>query len=42
MSVKELQNWADDHWPYSLGYGAPKGFIHIGMRPGRPRVRWDY
>lgn len=42
MSVKELQNWADDNWPYSLGYGAPKGFIHIGMRPGRPRVRWDY
>lgn len=42
MSVKELQSWADDNWPYSLGYGAPKGFIHIGIRPGRPRVRWDY
>jgi len=42
MSVKELQDWADVVWPYSLGYGAHKGFIHIGLRPGRPRVRWDY
>ena len=42
MSVLELQNWADQTWPYSLGYGAPKGFIHIGVRPGRPRIRWDY
>ena len=42
MSVKVLQDWADKAWPYSLGYGAPKGFIHIGVRPGRPRVRWDY
>lgn len=42
MSVRELQNWADKQWPYSLGYGAPKGFIHLGMRPGKPRVRWDY
>lgn len=42
MSVKQLQDWADKEWPYSLGYGAPKGFIHIGVRPGRPRIRWDY
>lgn len=42
VSVYALQEWADDNWPYSLGYGAPKGFIHVGMRPGRPRVRWDY
>lgn len=42
MSVLELQSWADRNWPYSLGYGAPKGFIHVGIRPGRPRVRWDY
>lgn len=42
MSVTELQRWADKEWPYSLGYGAPKGFIHVGIRPGRPRVRWDY
>jgi hypothetical protein len=42
VPVKELQDWADRAWPYSLGYGAPKGFIHIGKRKGGPRVRWDY
>jgi hypothetical protein len=42
IPVIQLQRWADERWPYSLGYGAPKGFIHLGMRPGRPRVRWDY
>ena len=42
MSVLELQRWLDKHYPFSLGYGAPKGFVHIGIRPGRPRVRWDY
>jgi uncharacterized protein YcbK (DUF882 family) len=41
-SVYTLQAWADKEWPYSLGYGAPRGFIHVGMRPGKPRVRWDY
>ena len=42
VPVLELQQWADRAWPYSLGYGAPKGFIHIGKRKGSPRVRWDY
>ncbi len=42
VSVYTLQAWADKEWPYSLGYGAPKGFVHCGMRPGKPRVRWDY
>ena len=42
VSVKALQDWCDDNWPYSLGYGAPKGFVHLGIREGRPRVRWDY
>ena len=42
LSVVTLQDWADKTWPYSLGYGAPKGFIHVGIRPGRTRVRWDY
>jgi hypothetical protein len=37
-----LQDWCDKNWPYSLGYGAPKGFVHLGIRPGKPRVRWDY
>jgi hypothetical protein len=42
VSVYTLQKWADKEWPYSLGYGAPKGFIHQGIRPGKPKVRWDY
>lgn len=42
VDIFKLQDWCDKHWPYSLGYGAPKGFIHIGIRNGRPRVRWDY
>lgn len=37
-----VQNWCDKNWPYSVGYGAPKGFTHIGIREGRPKVRWDY
>ena len=41
-SVKAVQDWCDREWPYSLGYGAPKGFVHLGIRSGRPRVRWDY
>lgn len=42
VSVYTLQQWCDQLWPFSLGYGAPKGFVHLGIRPGRPRVRWDY
>ena len=44
VSVKAVQDWCDQNWPYSLGYGAPKGFVHLGIRAGnpRPRVRWDY
>ena len=41
-SIKAVQDWCDKNWPYSLGYGAPKGFVHLGIRRGRPRVRWDY
>lgn len=36
-----VQRWCDQNWPYSLGYAAPD-FIHVGIRQGRPRVRWDY
>lgn len=36
-----VQRWCDQNWPYSLGYAAPK-FIHLGIRRGAPRVRWDY
>ena len=40
--IYQVQAWCDKAWPYSLGYGAPKGFVHLGIRQGRPRVRWDY
>lgn len=40
--IYAVQDWCDDRWPFSLGYGAPKGFVHLGIRKGRPRVRWDY
>lgn len=40
---KEFQDWVDQNWPYSVGYGADyRGFVHIGRRAGNPRVRWDY
>jgi GH24 family phage-related lysozyme (muramidase) len=42
VDIYKVQEWCDKEWPYSLGYGAPKGFIHLGIRKGRPRIRWDY
>lgn len=42
VSVQVLQDWCDKNWPFSLGYGAIKGFVHLGIRAGRNRVRWDY
>ena len=41
--INKVQAWCDKEWPYSVGYGAPKGFVHLGIRgKGRPSVRWDY
>ena len=40
--IQVVQDWCDKEWPYSVGYGAPKGFVHLGIRRGRPRVRWEY
>lgn len=42
INVQDVQDWCHENWPYSLGYGATKGFVHLGIRTGRPRVRWDY
>lgn len=42
VNIWTLQDWCDKNWPYSVGYGAKKGFLHVGIRPGKPRVRWDY
>lgn len=40
--INAVQSWCDTNWPFSIGYGAPKGFCHLGIRQGRPKVRWDY
>ena len=42
IDIHKVQEYCDQTWPYSIGYGAPKGFVHVGMRLGRPRIRWDY
>jgi GH24 family phage-related lysozyme (muramidase) len=42
VDVYKLQDWCIKNWPYSTGKGAPKGFIHTGIRKGRPKVVWDY
>lgn len=42
VAILTVQEWIDQNWPYSVGYGAPKGFVHVGVRLGRPRVRWNY
>ena len=42
VSIWSVQDWCDQNWPYSLGYGAPKGFVHVGIRQGKPKVRWVY
>jgi hypothetical protein len=42
VNTYTVQDWCDKNWTYSLGYGAPKGFVHVGIREGKPRVRWNY
>lgn len=40
--IYAVEDWCNQHWPHSLGYGAARGFVHLGIRRGGPRVRWDY
>jgi len=42
VNIYDLQEWCKAHWPFSLGLGAPKGFVHCGIRPDRPKVVWVY
>lgn len=42
VNIYTLQDWCIKNWPFSTGKGAPKGFIHSGIRQGRPKVVWDY
>lgn len=40
VDICQVQDYCDRHWPESLGYGAKRGFVHLGC--GRGRVRWPY
>jgi len=42
VDIYKLQDWCIKNWPYSTGKGASRGFIHTGIRKGRPRIVWDY
>ena len=42
VNIHTLQDWCLQHWPYSTGKGASQGFVHTGIRKGRPHVMWDY
>jgi hypothetical protein len=42
VDIYKVQDWCVQNWPYSTGLGAKRGFIHTGIRPGRPKVVWDY
>jgi GH24 family phage-related lysozyme (muramidase) len=42
VDIYKLQDWCVREWPYSTGLGAPKGFIHTGIRAERPRLTWPY
>lgn len=41
-SVQTVQDYCDRNWGGSIGYGAKRGFVHLGLRSGKPRVRWIY
>jgi len=42
VDIYKVQDWCIKNWPYSTGKGAPRGFIHTGIKRGRPKVVWDY
>lgn len=42
VDIYAVEDFCHKRWPYSVGFGAPRGFVHLGMRPGKPNVSWDY
>lgn len=40
--IYEVQKYCDKTWEYSVGYGAPKGFVHLGIRNTKQKIRWNY
>jgi hypothetical protein len=41
-NIYDVEKYCDKNWAYSLGYGAPKGFVHLGIRATKQRIRWNY
>ncbi|MEL6816277.1 MAG: D-Ala-D-Ala carboxypeptidase family metallohydrolase [Cyanobacteria bacterium J06598_3] len=42
VSEYELQNWCLGNYPFSVGKGAYRGFVHLGIRPDRRQRAWPY
>ena len=42
VSLYEVQNWCLNEYRFSVGKGAHKGFVHIGIRPDKKQHRWNY
>jgi lysozyme len=42
IDIYTLQDWCKANWPYSTGLGAPKNFIHSGIRAERRKLVWTY
>jgi hypothetical protein len=42
VDIAQVQKWCDQHWPYSVGLAAVRGFVHLGRRANGSRLRWPY
>jgi Peptidase M15 len=45
--IYDFQEWVDERWGGGLGYGAPRGFVHLDLRDGgwergAAEIRWSY
>lgn len=46
-SIYDFEDWLDKNWGGGLGYGSPRGFVHIDLREGGWKrgsgfIRWHY
>jgi len=41
VDIYDVQDYCDRNWPHSVGYGAARGFVHLGIGRGL-NIRWDY
>lgn len=43
VPILEVQKYCDSEWSASVGYGADRGFVHLGIRRNKRRpIRWNY